>query len=120
MRFNRAMVTVLCAGLVLAVVPTALGHTEIVKRSPAKGAVLAHLPAKVTLTFAEPLLRVDDVQVLRGSKDCATRVRLNPKNARQVIVTTRGDREGRHRVVWSVTGPDGHTVAGRYTFFVRR
>lgn len=120
MRASRAIAAMLGTGLALAVAGPALGHTEIVNRSPPKGAVLAHLPPTVTLTFATPLLRVEDVQLLRGRADRAARARLNPRNARQVLVTTTGDRQGRYQVVWSVIGPDGHGIAGRYAFRVRR
>ncbi len=60
-----ALAAALCLG---AGATTALAHTEVRSSSPKDGATIARLPARVVLTFAEPISRVRLVVVKRNGK----------------------------------------------------
>ena len=60
-----AVVAALCLG---AGATTALAHTEIASSSPPDGATLSRLPAKVVLTFEQPIQRVRVVVVKRNGE----------------------------------------------------
>lgn len=118
--FSRSVVALAAASL--AFVPAARAHTPLVGTSPSRGAVVAHLPATLRLTFGQPIRSVRSVVVLdlvlRGNHTVSAR--RNPKNATQVLVRTRTDRVSRYRVTWTVVALDGHTERGSFTFRVRR
>ncbi len=119
---RRAFVGLLAgASLAGAAVP-ALAHTEIVSRSPARGAVVKHLPHTITLRFAEAPQKTRGSRVLRAGsrKNHARRTRLNPRNARQVRITTTGDRVGQYTVVLKLLAPDGDPQTVVYRFRVKR
>lgn len=98
----------------------ALGHTELVGSSPVDGAVVRSLPGVITLTFGEPIARARSITVTRGGANHLVTFGRNPKNAAQVRVRTKNDREGRYAVAWKVVGQDGHTITGTFRFRVRR
>ncbi|WP_217913134.1 copper resistance CopC family protein [Miltoncostaea marina] len=107
-----------------AAVTQATAHTGLEASTPRHGATVARVPATVTLTFAGPLTRVDAVRVTRdGRGDLVRRARLDPRDARRVVVSlTRPGRRAqaaRYRVVWRVRGADGHALRGVVAFRVR-
>ena len=103
---------------------TALGHTGAVSSTPRSGSVLAHTPARVTIVFAGPVARVGTVRATRnGEGNLVKRKYVSPRDASRVVVELKrpGPRKqpGAYRVVWRVTGPDGHPVSGVVGFRVR-
>jgi methionine-rich copper-binding protein CopC len=101
---------------------TALGHTGAVSSAPRSGSVLAHTPARVTIVFAGPVARVGTVRATRnGKENLVKRKFVSPRNASVVELKRPGPRKqaGAYRVVWRVTGPDGHPVSGVVGFRVR-
>ena len=118
MNARRALCATIGAGLALAAAAPAVAHVELVGTSPRSGAVVPRLPNPVRITFGEPPLRVVGVTVTRAGTDHAVRARINPANARQVLVTTRNPRAGRYRVAWRVTAPDGDPQTGTFAFRV--
>jgi len=113
------------AAAALAAAAPALGHTELRATSPARGATLPSLPAQVTVTYAEPMARVDGAKATRNRTGNLVRsARLSRGDARKVVITLKrpGPRsqDGTYRVAWTVTGGDGHTLSGLVTFRVRR
>ena len=122
MRARVAFATLASAGLILgAVAAPALAHSELVSSTPAKGSTVKHLPRTVVLTFSEPLAKVTSVKLLHyGVHDHATSARLNPRNARQVLVRTAMDEAGVYTVRALVVADDGHREIITYKFTVKR
>jgi copper resistance protein C len=117
-----ALVAALCLG---AGATTALAHTEVASSSPPDGATLPRLPAKVVLTFEEPIARVRAVVVKRnGTGNLAKTFARDPRDARRVVVTLRRPglkwQAGRYRVNWGITATDGDPVTGVIAFRVVR
>ena len=92
--------------------------------TPARGAVLQNLPPKVSMTFGEPVGRIDGVRVTRnGTGDFTKSSQIDPRNASRVVATlTRPGgkaRKGLWKVTWRVTSADGHKQVFTAGFRVR-
>jgi methionine-rich copper-binding protein CopC len=112
---------VLALGLALAVASPAPAHSGAPASSPAAGAVVASLPATVTITFDGRLARVIGVKVIdaKGSNHAAS-ARLDPRNAMRVLVRTARPVPGAYTVRWQVRSEDGHAQSGTFSFRARR
>jgi methionine-rich copper-binding protein CopC len=102
----------------------AVAHEEVASTTPARGAVLQNLPAKVTMTFGAPVGRVDGVRITRnGRGDFTKGARIDPRNAARVVATLKRPgkryRAGLWKVTWRVTGADGHRQTLTAGFRVR-
>ena len=123
-RMSPTTALALTVALCLAAGPTAaLGHTGVESSSPRDGATLSRLPARVVLTFAEPIPRVRGVVVRRNGKgNLAAKVARDPGDASRVLVTLRRPglkwQAARYRVNWRITSADGDPVAGVVAFRV--
>jgi methionine-rich copper-binding protein CopC len=99
----------------------ALAHARLVQEEPAGGATLAESPDRVELTFSEPVdaefspLEVRNSEGERVDEDNA---RIDPADARVLIVDLEELSEGSYTVQWRVTSIDGHVVEGSYGFAV--
>jgi methionine-rich copper-binding protein CopC len=108
--------------LLLSCVP-ALAHARLVQEEPADGATLAESPDRVELRFSEPVdaefspLEVHNSEGERVDEDNA---RIDPADARVLIVDLEELSEGSYTVEWRVTSIDGHVVEGRYAFAVTK
>lgn len=104
----------------LVAAPNAVAHSGAPVTSPRSGAVVASLPATVTLTFGDRLARVTGVQVLdaKGVNHAAS-ARLDPRNAARVIVRTAKPSASAYTVRWQVQAEDGHAQTGSFRFRVR-
>lgn len=96
--------------------PTASAHNVLESTDPAAGAVLARVPATVTLTFDQPALGVGSEVVITGphGQVQAGGPRLIDRTVAEDI--TSGAPAGQYRVLWRVTSADGHPVSGQFTF----
>lgn len=112
-RFAIALL-VLCA-----TAAPAVAHTSLIGTSPAADARLASAPAVVRVTYGAPLASVSTATVRLGAANVAGRARLDPNDARQVLIPLRSAAPGRYRVGWIVVGQDGHQLAGKTSFRVR-
>ena len=119
---RRALTGLLAAASLAGAAVPALAHTELVSSSPKKGAVVTHLPATIKMNFTEAPNRVVSGRVLVAGSTVnhATRSRLNPKNARQALITTKDDVVGQYTVVLKLIAPDGDPQTAVYRFRVRR
>jgi copper transport protein len=108
------------AAILLGGAATAFAHAELHDASPTKGAVVKHLPAKMTLNFAEPPLRIVSLKVMNGAVNHTVSAKFNPRNAKQIVVTTRGDAKGLYKVAFRLVADDGDQQVGAYTFRVQR
>jgi methionine-rich copper-binding protein CopC len=122
MKARSVLTAALAAAALACAASPALAHDELVSSSPRTGASVAHLPATIKLNFAAAVPSVQSGRVLlAGSKvNRATRTRLNPRNARQVLLSTRGDAVGSYTVVVRIIAPDGHRQAVIVRFRVKR
>ncbi|MGE0027292.1 MAG: copper resistance protein CopC [Thermoleophilia bacterium] len=119
----RTVLTAAMAAAALAgAAAPAFAHDELASSSPKRGATVAHLPATVKLNFTEAVPRVVGARLLvAGSKtNRARKAKLNPANARQVLITTTGDAVGQYTVVAHIIAPDGDAQAVVYRFRVKR
>ena len=102
----------------------AVAHDAVVGTTPARGAVLQNLPPKVSMTFGEPVGRIDGVRVTRnGTGDFTKSSQIDPRNASRVVATlTRPGgkaRKGLWKVTWRITSADGHKQVFTAGFRVR-
>src|SRR5712691_8505371 len=89
-------------------------HASLVKAEPADGAVVARLPAVLTLTFNEPVAPL--VVHLIGPN--GEPIVLGPAVAENATVTMRAPeslQRGTHVLSWRVISADGHPVGGART-----
>jgi methionine-rich copper-binding protein CopC len=120
---SRRLVTLLwlsAVWLLLSCAP-ALAHARLVQEEPAEGAALAESPDRVELRFSEPVdaefspLEVHNSEGERVDEDNA---RIDPADARVLIVDLEELSEGSYTVEWRVTSIAGPVVEGRYGFAV--
>ena len=121
------LAVVLMAGVVLALLATVVqaqparalaAHATIVSVTPENGAELSHAPTQIQLTFdsavsaafVQTYLTRDGAQVETGPPSAAGTVVTVP------VLGQPGP--GAYRLVWQVTGEDGHRVPGESSFSV--
>nr|WP_317444261.1 copper resistance protein CopC [Streptomyces collinus] len=119
--------TVLCAGLLLALLGTAApasAHAALRGTDPADGTVLRTAPRQVTLTFTESVglltdsFRVYDPRNHRVRTGEADHVPGRSDTARVTLPARLGT--GTYTLVWRVVSADSHPVSGALTFSVGR
>lgn len=116
-RRARALATALAATTLLLGAPVpAHAHEVLVGTSPADGSVAAVVPARVTLTFSEPVLAVGTLVIVNGPTGPAQsgKPSLAGKTVTQRLRP--GSPAGRYAVVWRATSADGHPVSGTFSF----
>ncbi|WP_333776393.1 copper resistance CopC/CopD family protein [Streptomyces sp. IBSBF 3136] len=119
--------TVLCAGLLLALLGTAApasAHAALRGTDPADGTVLRSAPRQVTLTFTESVglltdsFRVYDPRNHQVRTGGADHVPGRSDTARVTLPARLGT--GTYTVAWRVVSADSHPVSGALTFSVGR
>lgn len=117
------MVTVACAvlGLLTGTGP-ASAHAVLISTEPGQGAVVATMPATVSLSFSEPVaLAADGVRVFgpTGAQiDDGRSGQLGDQRTVGVGLPDRDWPQGTYTVSWRVVSADSHPVAGAFTFSV--
>lgn len=115
----RPRLALIAAAALAATAVPALGHTELRAVSPRDGAAVRNLPATVLLTFAQPLGRLRSASITGAAgRPHLARARIDPRDARRVLLTTRSPGAGRYTVRWAVVAQDGHTITGTSAFRV--
>jgi copper transport protein len=121
-------VTVICVVLeLLAGAGSASAHAVLISTDPGQGAVVATIPATVSLTFGEPVVvAADGVRIFGpdgAEVDNGHTVHLGRSST--VGVGLRGSDHqpdhqppGTYTVSWRVISADSHPVAGAFTFSV--
>lgn len=116
-RRARALAIALAATALLMGTPApAQAHDVLVGTSPADGSSAAVVPARVTLTFSEPVLAVGTIVIVNGPTGP---VQSGKPSLAGKTVTQRlrpGSPAGRYAVVWRATSADGHPVNGTFSF----
>lgn len=72
----------------------------------------------MVVTYEQALGASTSAQVVVGGRNVAGAPRLDPADARRLIVPITAAAPGVHRVAWEVVGSDGHTLAGGIAFRV--
>jgi methionine-rich copper-binding protein CopC len=105
----------------LASASPAFAHARLVEASPGDGETLSKPPRQVELRFNEPVeaefapIEVYDDANERVDRDDG---RVDPQDARVVLVDLRELSGGSYTVDWRVTSVDGHVINGAYAFKV--
>ena len=125
MTARRLMAVVGATAVALGATGVALAHDEAGSTTPKKGATLTSLPAQVTVTWGEPVGRLNGATVTRNGKgNLVKSARIDPKNARRVVATLNrpGARyqPGSYKVTWRITASDGHKQTLVVPFTVKK
>ena len=100
-----------------------LPHTRLVKSEPGKDSTVTVVPKELKLFFSEAVkpsaarvrLLASDSSVIAVGELKAGEGKPAP-----VVVPVKGViKPGAYRVMWRVTGDDGHAIAGDYVFTVK-
>lgn len=122
-RFRQLAVAATLALAALGVAaPAAMGHAAFAEAAPPPGTRLEQSPARITLSFTEPLNRKltrAELVSAGGERRIPAAVEASPD--RQVILRPTGPLEtGPYRVEWhTVSTQDGHALEGSFGFGVR-
>lgn len=115
--------SILWFGLTVSTAPVSDAHAVLETSSPADGSVLEGSPARVLLTFSEPVtlvrgaIRVFDVSGRRVDDGIAS----HAGTGTQVAVGLKPDlATGSYAVAWRVISADAHPVHGGFVFSVHR
>jgi copper transport protein len=116
-RLRLALILLCCVFVAIATAGPAFAHAALIAASPADGAVVASAPARMTLSFSEPVSPL----VLKlvgpdGTTQSLSRYAL--KDRTLVIETPAGLGNGTHVLSWRVVSEDGHPVGGAIVFSV--
>jgi copper transport protein len=101
---------------------SASAHATLISTEPGQGAVIATLPALVSLTFDEPVVVASSgVRVFGpdgGEIDTGHAKHLDRSSTVGAALNTRRAQPGTYTVSWRVISADSHPVAGAFTFSV--
>jgi copper resistance protein C len=101
----------------------ALAHTKLVTANPAPNATVRAVPARLQLSFNEPVLpRFVTLAVTGpdGAKLHVASVAVDPKSRARVNAVVHGfQKPGAYKVDWSAAGSDMHRMTGSYSFTLR-
>lgn len=102
----------------LAGMPTASAHAQLVASTPSEGAVLEQAPATIELEFNESVTaRAGETKVFTGD-GAEVAVEVATADRTVTITPTAALPEGTVVVGWAVTSADGHPIEGSLTFAV--
>jgi methionine-rich copper-binding protein CopC len=106
--------------LTLALAAPASAHTGLVVADPAPGARLVEAPARLRLTFSEPLGPASNLVLLRADFTVVSGVvaTIDRQMPEQLEATLPPLEAGVYTVQWEAISLDGHAVSGSYQFTV--
>lgn len=102
---------------VLAGTSAAHAHASLIRSEPADGVVIAQPPAKVTLTFNEPVSPLALRLVAPGGAVIDLK-EIEAGGATVAVALPTALARGTHLLSWRVISADGHPVGGALTFSV--
>jgi methionine-rich copper-binding protein CopC len=118
-RRRLSLVATAVAAVLLGTGAVAHAHTTMAGSNPAADARLDQSPSRVVVSYSDPLGAASTGEVRAGGRDLAGPVRLDPQDARRLIIPLTGRAVGPHRVSWVVVAADGHSMGGELSFVVR-
>ncbi|WP_432041378.1 copper resistance CopC/CopD family protein [Streptomyces cadmiisoli] len=108
------------AGLLFAGAAPASAHAALTGSDPQQGAVVDKAPARISLSFSEPVSVTDDSLRVLGPK--GERADTGPATAvsgtTYAVKLHSGLPDGTYTVTYQVVSADSHPVAGAYTFSI--
>lgn len=115
------MIIAVAGAALLAVAAPALGHSRLVRTSPAAGSTARPSLAAVTVTFGGPL-RSGTVTVVGPGRKVFSKGRggSDPRDITRLLVGLRPLKPGGYTVVWTSVAADGHGQRGTFAFRVAR
>jgi copper transport protein len=121
-RIACLIAALLLAGFgLLAGAPAAWAHATIVSTSPADGSIVPHAPARVTVTYDEPV-GIDptslEVYAPNGRRVDSGGAKHGSVPAEVVVALKSGLIKGTYTVAWHVVSADSHHVSGAFTFSI--
>jgi methionine-rich copper-binding protein CopC len=122
---KRALILSAAIALIPLGMTAASAHTVLIASSPLKNSVIAKLPTKIRLTFAEALLTLGKNPINQVVvKDAAGMVVTNQANkvSGAILTNTISDAApmaGRYEVDYRVSADDGHIVTGKFFFTLK-
>ncbi|MCT9141705.1 copper resistance CopC/CopD family protein [Streptomyces violarus] len=118
----RTLVLLLLAAAcaLLAGAGPASAHAAVTGSDPGQGAVVQEAPARISLTFSEPVALSDDsLRVLDpDGKRVDTAEPSNVSGTTYAVPLKPGLPDGTYTVAYQVVSADSHPVAGAYTFSI--
>jgi copper transport protein len=104
---------------VLALPAAAAAHANLVRITPAPGAVLARAPAEVRVVFDEAVRAGPGIAAVRNGGGSIVRGRARVGGGRTLVVPLRrGLGDGDYSVRWTIVSDDGHLESGVIAFAV--
>ncbi|GLK77881.1 copper resistance protein C [Methylopila jiangsuensis] len=103
-------------GLLAGMIGAAHAHAALIRADPADGAVLAQAPARLTLTFNEPVAPL--ALRLVGPDGAAQALQAQADGAKVTIGLPAPLAAGAHLLSWRVASEDGHPIGGTTSFAI--
>lgn len=120
MRVNARVTMVIAAAALGLAAPVALAHVKVTSSNPAAGAIVAKLPATISVTFSTVILKAKSATLTGpGGRNHATGVKLDPNKRTRVLVTTKNSKSGRYTLALTVVSSDTHIIKGSVSFRVK-
>jgi methionine-rich copper-binding protein CopC len=109
----------LSAFLLAAGITAASAHSALDHASPAVGSTVASAPARVTLTFTEPIEGAFSGAVVRNASGqrVDTGARVGPDKT-EMQISLKPLQPGTYKVEWHVLSVDTHKTQGSFSFTV--
>ena len=109
------------AAIGLALPAAGFGHASLLHTTPSASGLTASPPAKVTLTFSEPVeprFAIVSVTDAGGRQLVAGHPFRSPTNPNELVVQLKFAGQGWYLVFWRAISQDGHPVRGAFTYAV--
>ncbi len=119
-RLRLPSMLVAAIAALLALPAAGLGHAALESSLPADGQVVADSPAKVSLSFTEPVENaIGEIRVFDGQAVRVDAGRTRSESA-SVLATAIPERlaNGTYTVSWRIVSADGHPIEGAFVFHV--
>jgi copper transport protein len=120
-RLRGGLAAVAAAAVLAVTAAPALAHAVLLRTSPVASGTLTSSPARVALTFDEPIeprFAIVSVTDAGGRQQADGSPRNAPGDATTVEVPVRHLAQGWYLVYWRVVSADGHPVRGAFTYAV--
>ncbi|GAA1855728.1 copper resistance protein CopC [Myceligenerans crystallogenes] len=123
MRPSRRWVAVLgsaVAGILLVLLPSvpATAHAVLTGTDPADGTVLQEAPARLTISFNEPVQAVADATTLLTAQGDPVAATVKAVDDDVVVTPAQPLADGTYVVAWRVVSLDSHPISGAFSFSV--
>ena len=116
---SRTSLAAVVALAPLALPQASFAHANLVATRPANGAVLAHAPRELRITFDDRVTPGPGIEAVRNGGGSILRGRARVVGGKTLVVPLRsGLAEGDYSVRWTILSDDGHLESGVVAFAV--